>query len=610
MSNLSIFNKPVSVLARLKSEWAYVTGFSRTLRRTLPIIKKPDGTIRDLAEKLADTYGDKIALISERETFTYRDWNERSNLYARWARTNHMQKGDVVALLMPNRPEYLSIWLGIAKVGGVTALLNTNLFGAPLAHCINVVNAKLIIVEASLVPQLETAATLLNADIRIVVHGENSVYERIDSEVETYARDNLTLSERVPLHINDKCVYIYTSGTTGMPKAANINHYRMQLAMHGYSAVTGAKATDRMYDCLPLYHTVGGVTAPGAVLTVGGSCVIREKFSAREFWADIVRNDCTMFCYIGELCRYLLNAPHSSHDSLHKIRICYGNGLRPDVWTAFRDRFKIPAIREFYAATEGNVVLFNFDSKPGAVGRIPKWLERKFIIKIVQFDVEQEQPVRNADGHCIECPPNVVGEILGQILNDPDKPAARFEGYADEEASSKKILRNVFNPGDMWFRSGDLMRKDQQGYYYFVDRIGDTYRWKGENVATSEVSEAITGFSGLREANIYGVKIPGMDGRAGMAMLVVQSIEIFDFTGFYKHISDNLPEFAHPVFLRFSSGIDVTGTFKHRKVDLVKEGFDPRQVADPLYIADPASGTFIPLTEALYQRICAGELRL
>ena len=598
------------MLARLKSEWAYLTGFSRTLRRTLPIIKNPDHTIRDLAEKLADTYQDRVALISERETFTYREWNGRSNLYARWARAQHLQKGDVVALLMPNRPEYLSIWLGMAKVGGVTALLNTNLFGAPLAHCINVVKAKIIIVDASLLPQLESAIAMLNAGIRIVVHGETPVYERIDEEIETFARDNLALSERVPLHINDKCVYIYTSGTTGMPKAANINHYRLQLAMHGYSAVTGAKATDRMYDCLPLYHTVGGVTAPGAVLTVGGACVIREKFSARDFWADVIRHDCTMFCYIGELCRYLLNTPPAPSDHQHKIRMCYGNGLRPDVWTAFQERFKIPAIREFYAATEGNVVLFNFDSKPGAVGRIPKWLEHKFIIKIVQFDVEREQPVRNAEGHCIECPPHVVGEILGQILNDPDKPAARFEGYADEEASSKKILRNVFKPGDLWFRSGDLMRKDEQGYYYFIDRIGDTYRWKGENVATSQVSEAITGFAGLREANIYGVKVPGMDGRAGMAVLIVHSIETFDFAAFYRHLADNLPEFARPVFLRFCSEMDVTGTFKHRKVDLVREGFNPAQVRDPLYMADAAARTFRPLTDVLYQRICAGEIRL
>ena len=610
MSNLPLSGAPRSIWSKLKSEFAYVRGFSRALRRTKPIVKHPAYTIRDLAEELAAKYQDRTALISERETFTYRDWNGHGNLYARWALAQNLQKGEVVALLMPNRPEYLSVWLGIAKAGGVTALLNTNLFGHPLAHCINVVEAKIIIADASLLAQLETATDMLAPGVKIYVHGETADYPRIDREIEAYSRENLAVSERVPLHINDKCVFIYTSGTTGLPTAANINHYRLQLAMHGYSGVTGAKASDRMYDCLPLYHTVGGVTAPGSVLTVGGSCVIRDKFSTRDFWADINRNNCTLFCYIGELCRYLLNTPPSPQDGNHKIRLCYGNGLRPDVWIAFRDRFKIPEIREFYAATEGNVVLFNFDSKPGAVGRIPKWLERKFIIKIVRFDVEQEQPVRDENGHCIECPPNVVGEIIGEILNAPDKPAARFEGYADEEASAKKILRDVFKPGDAWFRSGDLMRKDEKGYFYFIDRIGDTFRWKGENVATSEVSEALTGFAGLREANVYGVKVPGTDGRAGMAALIVHHHASFDLAGFYAYMAERLPDFARPVFLRFTDEIDVTGTFKHRKVDLVRQGFNPAEVEDALYLADPAARTFVPLTPALYQEICAGTIRL
>ena len=600
----------MSILSRIRSELAYVRGFTRALRRTTSIARQPTHTIRDLAEDPAQKYGDRVALISERETFTYREWNARANLYAHWARTHSLQKGDVVALFMPGRPEYLSIWLGIAKAGGITALLNTSLFDAPLAHCINVVNAKIVIVAAELLGQFETAKSLLRPGIEILVHGPSDAYPRIDTALAHCSPENQPLAERVPLTINDKCIYIYTSGTTGLPKAANINHYRLQLAMHGYSAVIAATEKDRMYDCLPLYHTVGGITAPGAVLTVGGSCVIRDKFSAREFWSDIVRHDCTVFCYIGELCRYLLNSPPGPYDEAHRLRLCYGNGLRPDIWVPFRDRFKIPEIREFYAATEGNVTIFNFDSKPGAVGRIPKWVEHKFIIKIVRFDYEKEEPIRNAEGFCIECSPDEVGEVLGEIIDDPGKPAARFEGYADAQASAKKIMRNVFRPGDAWFRSGDLMRKDRQGYFYFIDRIGDTYRWKGENVATNEVSEALTGFGRFQETNVYGVKVPGREGRAGMAALVVDDVETFDLAAFHAYLAQHLPDYARPVFLRFSEKIDITATFKQKKLELVREGFDPALIRDRLYYNDVVTGRFLPVDGEVYARICASEIRL
>lgn len=600
----------MNLLSRLKSELAYLRGFSRALKRTTPIAKNPTRTIRDLAEELAEKYADRVALISERETFTYRDWNGRANLYASWARSIGLQKGEVVALLMPNRPEYLSIWLGIAKAGGVTALINTNLMSQSLAHCINVVNARALIVAAELIPQLETAQPFLDSGLTILAHGETHLFPRIDTLLSNFSTENQPVNERVPLTINDKCVYIYTSGTTGLPKAANINHYRLQLAMHGYSSATNATSADRIYDCLPLYHTVGGITAPGSVLTVGGSCVIKEKFSAREFWADVVRYDCTMFCYIGELCRYLLNTPPGPYDQAHRIRICYGNGLRPDVWIPFRDRFKLPNILEFYAATEGNIALLNFDSKPGAVGRIPKWVERKFVIRIVKFDVEKEEAIRGADGFCIQCAPNEVGEIIGEIINDPEKPINRFEGYAEAGATSKKILNDVFKKGDSWFRSGDLMRKDELGYYYFVDRIGDTFRWKGENVATNEVSETLTGFGGLLETTIYGVPVTGMEGRAGMAALVIDPAHGFDLVAFRAFLNTHLPDYARPVFLRFQHHLDITGTFKQKKLELVKEGFDPALVKDALYFNDGSTGRFVPIDAALYQKLQSGTVRI
>ena len=605
----------MSIFERLTSEWAYVRGAVRALRRTTPIARNPNRTVRDLFEDLAREHSTRLALYSEKEILSYAEVNGRANRYARWAQSIGLGKGDTVALLMPNRPEFLCIWLGIAKAGGVTALLNTNLPGPSLAHCINVVNARTIIVDASLLPLFAGARPSLAPDVRILVHGGEAQTQiegepRLDLAIDAFSDENLAAEDRVPLTINDRCLYIYTSGTTGMPKAANMNHYRVQLAMHGFSGTTGARRDDRMYICLPMYHTVGGLCATGSVLTVGGSCFIREKFSAREFWSEIIRNDCTMFAYIGELCRYLLAAPATPHDTSHKIRLCFGNGLRPDVFTAFRDRFHLPHILEFYAATEGNVTIFNFDSRPGAVGRIPKWMERKFVVKIVRFDVEHEAPIRTPEGRCIECDPDEVGEALGQILNDPSRPANRFEGYADKAASESKILRDVFEPGDAWFRSGDLMRKDELGYFFFVDRIGDTFRWKGENVSTTEVSEAITSFHGVVEATVYGVQVPGMEGRAGMVSLVCENHSRFDLAGFREHLASHLPDYAQPLFLRFQDHLEMTATFKQRKVDLVSQGFDPVRVRDPLFFNDARTRSFVPIDELLYQGFLGHNVRL
>jgi len=251
---------------------------------------------------------------------------------------------------------------------------------------------------------------------------------------------------------------------------------------------------DRMYNCLPMYHSVGGVQTPGAMLVAGGSIALREKFSASQFWNDILRWDCTLFEYIGELCRYLLHTKPSSRETEHRIRLACGNGLAPEIWDAFKERFRIPQILEFYAATEGSVSLFNIKGKRGAIGHIPPYLMHRFSPALVSIDAETCEPIRDETGFCIRCSTNQAGEAMGKVVEDRSALGSRFEGYTSKEASKKKILSNVFTIGDEWFRTGDLMRKDEKGYYYFVDRIGDTFRWKGENVATTEVAEAICQF--------------------------------------------------------------------------------------------------------------------
>jgi fatty-acyl-CoA synthase len=595
-------------LDRLKGNIVYLKGALRALKMTTPIAKNPTRVFPVVIEELADQFGDAPALISDRESFSYRTLSERANRYARWALREKLGKGETVCLLMPNRPEYMAVWIGINSMGGVVALINTNLVGPSLAHCIDIVAPKHIIVAAELAPGFATARPLLKTAAKVWAHGDSAEFPRIDREIDALPGHRLSASERAPLTIEDHALYIYTSGTTGMPKAANINHYRVMLASCAFAGVMDTRPTDRMYNCLPMYHTAGGVVATGALLHHGGSVVVREKFSAREFWDDIVRHECTMFQYIGELCRYLANSPPSPNEARHKLRLACGNGLRPDLWEEFQKRFRIPLILEFYGATEGNVNIFNFEGKPGAVGRVPWFVAHRFPIAVVRFDVERQQPVRNAQGFCERCAHDEPGEVIGKIINDASRPGNRFEGYASAAQNEGKILRNVFQTGDAWFRTGDLMRRDKDGYFYFVDRVGDTFRWKGENVSTSEVAGAINGFPGILDANVYGVSVPGREGRAGMASVVCKGA--CDLAGLHAHLSANLPDYARPLFLRLSGELEMTGTFKQKKVDLVRDGFNPKATSDPIYFNDPQARAFVPLDPVLYGRIERGEVRM
>ena len=379
----------------------------RALELTAPIARNRHRLLSTVIEERAEQLGDTPAVLSDRECLTYRELSWRINQYARWALEQRIAKGEVVGLLMTNRPEYLAIWLGITSVGGVVSLLNTNLTGPSLAHCINVVTPKHLIVAAEFAGQLAAAFPLLSVLPAVWLHGnEPSPWPRIDLEVEAHSGEMLSEHEKRTTTIEDRALYIYTSGTTGLPKAANISHARVMQWGHWFAGMMGAQATDRMYNCLPMYHSVGGVQVPGAILVAGGTLILREKFSASQFWNDIVRWDCTVFQYIGELCRYLLHAPPSASETAHRIRMACGNGLAPEVWDGFKDRFSIPQIFEFYASTEGGVSLFNVQGKRGAIGHIPGYLTHRFSPALVVFDVEKGEPVRNAAGilHSLRLP--------------------------------------------------------------------------------------------------------------------------------------------------------------------------------------------------------------
>jgi fatty-acyl-CoA synthase len=602
-------------LNRWRSDLTFLWGLGRVLRLTRPIARNPARIFPLLVDDLAARHGDRPALASKRESLSYRELAERSRRYARWAMAEGVGKGDVVALLMTNRPEFVAIWLGIIRAGGTVALLNTNLAGAALALCVDSVKPKHAIVAADLIDAWTSTDGLRKTAPAVWLHGDaapgkagEGSHPRLDEKVGAFDGAPLTEAERPAVTIEDKALFIYTSGTTGLPKAANINHFRLMLAANGFAGVMNTGPDDVMYDCLPMYHTVGGVLATGAVLVGGGRVFIRERFSASEFWDDVVREGCTLFMYIGELCRYLVNSPPHRLERAHRLRLCCGNGLRPDIWTAFQSRFAIPHIVEFYAATESNVSLFNIEGKPGAVGRIPWFLRSQFQTKIVRYDIERQVPVRNAQGLCEEAAAGEVGEALGRIFHDPSKPSSRFEGYSNAADNETKILRNVFTPGDTWFRTGDLMRQDEDGYYYFVDRIGDTFRWKGENVSTTEIAEVMGAFHGIREANVYGVEVPGREGRAGMTAIVCD--DGLDLAALRAFLKTHLPEYARPLFLRIRTEIDKTATFKQRKIEMTKEGFDPARIGDAVFFDDPRTQAYVRLDERGYGQILSGEVRV
>jgi fatty-acyl-CoA synthase len=575
----------------------------RALEATAPIARNPERLLSDVIAELAEAHGNAPALLSIRESFTYRELAERANRYARWALAQNLAKGDAVALIMPNRPEYAAIWLGITSVGGVVSLINTNLRSGALAHCLNIVTPKHVIVDAELLDAFDSAAGQIEARPKIWSHG-SEVFHPIDRAIESFSGMPLTAAEKRHVTISDRALHIYTSGTTGLPKAAKVSHRRLLQWSFWFAGLMNTGPDDRMYDCLPMYHSVGGVVAIGALLARGGSVVIREKFSAREFWSDIARWDCSLFQYIGELCRYLAN--ETEMPTHHRLRIACGNGLRADVWEKFQQKFRIPRVLEFYAATEANVSLYNVEGKVGAIGKVPPFLKHRSPLALVKFDHTLDEPVRGADGFCIRCATDEAGEALGRIEDGPANSQA-FEGYTDDAATEKKILRDVFERGDAWFRTGDLMRQDGGGFCYFVDRIGDTFRWKGENVSASEVTAALAEFPGILEATVYGVPVPGADGAAGMAALVTDGP--LDFTQLHAHLAQQLPAYAQPLFLRIQDRIAVTGTFKHQKADLVREGFDPVATPDAVYFCDPTARAYVRIDTTLFERIRTGAIR-
>ncbi len=596
--------------SRLTMLWRYLKLAPGILRA------RPDSlrTVADQIEERARDRRDHPFVKFEDRVVTYGEHDVAANRVAHWGRGLGLAPGDVVALLMENRPEYLQVWGGLAKVGVTSALLNTNLQGRGLGHAIAAAGTTRLVVGAECLDSLATLEERPEG-LEVWVLRDPAAppgplpegARDLDRALADASTTRPPASGRAGVRCGDDLFYIYTSGTTGLPKAARFSHLKF-MATGTASQMAGFRASDTMYCALPLYHSAGGAMCVSAVLSTGATLALRRKFSASGFWDDVRRFEATAFQYIGEFCRYLLNQPPSANDGVHRLRYAIGNGLRPDIWEAFRDRFRIPQIVEFYGATEGNIAMVNLDDKVGSVGKMPPALVAEG--RIVRYDVVADSHPRDAEGHCTLCDVGEPGELIGKLPARAGDARGRFEGYTSKEATERKILRDAFEKGDAWFRTGDLLRKDAAGYFYFVDRIGDTFRWKGENVSTQEVAEAVLGFAGVEMANVYGVAVPGADGRAGMASLVLTDPEKFDGRDFFEFATERLPGYAAPIFVRLQSDADITGTFKLRKVELAKEGFDPALVKDRLFVRDDASHAYVELTPERYRAIQNGSARL
>jgi len=580
---------------------------------TLRHVPSQTYTVGDRLEERAAAHPEKAFIRFEDVVVTYGAANAAANRAAHAAWALGLRRGDVAALVMENRPEFLTTWMGLAKLGVTTALLNTAQRGRALDHAIATANPSLVVAGAECADAIAGLDAATRRRPIYATSPTDAAPSRAgglgdwDALLARASTENPPADVRQGLVAGDDLFFIYTSGTTGLPKAARLSHMRWLGVGDGMSAVAGYGPDDVIGCVLPLFHGAGGMVVVSCALAQGAAMFLARRFSASRFWDDARRHRMTGFQYVGEICRYLVNQPARPDDRDHAVRVMMGAGLGRDVWETFQRRFGVARILEGWSSTEANTSLINVDNRVGSCGRIA--FPERHNGRLIRYDMDADENPRDANGRCIPCAPGEIGEFVGAIPNLPDSGAGRFEGYTDAAATERKILRDVFTPGDAWYRSGDLLRCDEDGYFYFVDRIGDTYRWKSENVSTQEVAEALGGFPGLEIANVYGVRVPGHEGRAGMAALVLRDRAAFDAKAFFAWVRERLADYAAPLFVRLVPDPDVTATFKLRKVDLQREGYDAAAIADPLFVRDDAAGTYLPLDAETLGRLGIPEWR-
>lgn len=565
-------------------------------------------TLGQRVEDQVDKFAEHNFLIYGDQTYSYQQAGDRINQYANALIARGIKPGDVCAVALENRPELIFCWFALAKIGAVTTLVNYHLQGQPLVHVLEATKTKVVLVgEECTRPFIETSEAKawpqwLIPDAENTVKPDDLTGFDLDfsGEVDKASSARPDAKLREGIRAEDDMLYIFTSGTTGLPKAARYSHMRWMTSGDVMEVTLETTTDDVFYCCLPLYHGAAATSVVSTALASGSAIFIRRRFSASRFWSDIRAHRITIFQYVGEICRYLLNRPEEAAEKNNSLRCMLGAGLTADTWTRWVKRFGELDVYEGWGATEANAAVINLDNYIGSCGRIPDW--NKTNLRLLKIDEETQMHVRDENGFYVHCEPGEIGEAVGFIVNSPEIGAGRFEGYTSAAATEEKILRDVFQTGDAWWSSGDLLRYDDNGYCYFVDRVGDTFRWKSENVSTQEVAAELGDFPGMEFINIYGVSVPENEGRAGMAQIVMQQGCEFEPQAFYDCVSDRLPHYARPVFLRVGSQADMTTTFKHRKIDLQKQGYNPAMFDDALYVKDDKLQTYSLYSEDVLER--------
>ena len=565
------------------------------------------GSMGTLVERNARRQSEQPAIHYDDWSITWHDFNQWANRYAHYFRRQGLNRGDTIAIFLGNRPELLAAVTGAAKMGIACAMLNTSQKGDVLAHSISLVTPRMIVVGEELRDSFEAVRDrvtpeehnapllyLADRDTRSDFGEAPAGYVNLAEAVSHF--DGLDPAPADPPRRGDTAVYIYTSGTTGLPKAAPSSHRKFFKASGSFGLMAlNMTPDDVLYCTLPFYHATALLVCWGSVVAGGSSLVMKRRFSASSFWDDVRYYGATTFGYVGELCRYLLNQPPSPQDRNHPLRKMIGNGLRPSIWKEFKERFGIEQVAEFYASSEGNIGftnLLNLDNTVG-VSSAP--------YKLVRVKEGTKEPIRDSKGRLVEVSQGEPGLLIGEITKK-----WQFEGYTQKEATEKSLIRDAFKPGDAWFNTGDMMRDIGCRHLQFVDRMGDTFRWKGENVSTTEVENIIDGFGGFEEAIVYGVEIPGTDGKAGMATLVPRD-QTPDLEAFYRYLRDNLPPYAIPVFVRLTEAIEKTGTFKYKKTDLQKQAYHPGDEGDRVFALLPGTQGYQEIDANTARAIDRGE---
>lgn len=582
-SFLDISKAAVAMLPRMPNFLRGVWQLSRP--------KKTDfGSTAGLLQQQAARNPDAVFLHYQEQRYSYGEFNAWCNQLARRLQAEGVGKGDCVAVMMGNCPQLLACVFAINKLGAIAGMMNPKQRGAVLEHSFGIIKPKLLILSADCQEALDSCVL----DPAITAYE----YPQLHTESQQFSADNLPETDHIQL--GDICYYVFTSGTTGMPKSAALTHLRWMKAGIAFGSMSMAlKPQDIQYCAMPLYHNTALSVSLSTAIRSGSSVVLVEKFSASNFWDDIRRYQCTCFIYVGEICRFLLNQPEQPTDRDHKVRVILGNGLRSEIWDAFQQRFGIKRICELYGASEGNVGFVNAFNLKRTVGFSPM----KYAI--VKFDIDNEKPIVDQQGHMQRVGKGEIGLLITAVTEK-----APFDGYTNNpQANSAKLMHNVFSEGDCWFNTGDLVRDQGYRHIAFIDRVGDTFRWKAENVATTEVEAQIQTFGDVVEAVVYGVEVPNTDGRAGMASLIMAQGRRFNPSAFYQHLKRQLPEYAVPLFVRLGQHHEVTGTFKIMKNELKKQGFRLRHEQEKIYVLIDRTLGYQPLDAELLQQIENGHVR-